>query len=358
MKIVLSTPSDLSDQVGTTVRAQNMLDLLNQRFDTFLIERANDDTDSDRTITVKPKGTKLWNLKLIPVILKSKPDCIICINDFAGFITFYALSKIYKYRIIFDVHAIYSVQYGNRSDRTKRALFLPVVSWIEKFVMRHSTRVIAASAAVRNFYTQFNDDILVITHFVDEDLFHSTEKALERKQSRDHKLIGLIGPHDSPLRLKQLSLLFEHLYEFDERLEFVVIGRCLKQIHKERIYYTGYIKELHDYVDLIGALDAALILQVLENYGPLTRILEPMACSVPVFTVPNAITGLEGVCNGRDLFVFEDNEIVTGVNTLVFNDDLMARVGANARKFLEANYSKNANRSKLLALLGQFDKGR
>jgi len=354
MKIALSISYDLSEQVGTTVRAQNMFDLLNQKFDTFVIERADDEADSDRTITVKPKGTKLWNLKLIPVILKSKPDCVICVNDYAGFMTFFPLSKIYKYRIIFDVHAIYSVQYGLRSNRTKRALFLPVVSWIEKFVTRHSTRVIAASTAAGNFYKKFNHNIDVITHFVDEDVFHATETALERKQSRDHKLIGLIGPFDSPSKLKRLSFLFEHLSEFDERLEFVVIGHCLKQIHMERVCYVGHL-ELDDYVDFIGALDAALILQDLENYGPLTRILEPMACSVPVFTVPNAIAGLDAVRNGRDLFVFQLNELVAGINKYVKNEELMARVGANGRKYVENRYSKKANESKLFAVLRQLD---
>ena len=360
MRIAFSICGDLSDSNGTTARAQNVFDILNQKFDTFLIERADDEADSDRIVTVKPKGTKLWNLKLIPVILKSKPDCIICVNDYAGFMTFYLLSKLYKYRIIFDAHAIYSVQYGdpNRSNGIKRVLFLPAVRWIEKFVMRRATLVIAASTAAGNFYRKFNDKILVITHFIDEDIFHATKTAFERKQSRDHKLIGLIGPYDSPRKLKELSFLFEHLYEFDERLKFVVIGHCLKQIHKERIHYTGYVEELHDYVDHIGALDAALILQGMENYGPLTRILEPMACSVPVFTVPDAIKGLDAVRNGRDLFVFRPNELVAGINTFIVDDELMARVGANGREYVENSFSKKANESKLLAMLAQFDTGR
>jgi glycosyltransferase involved in cell wall biosynthesis len=358
MKIALSITFDLSDSNGTTVRAQNMFNLLSQKFDTFLIERADDEADSNNIITIKPKGTKLWNLKLIPVILKSKPDCVICVNDYAGFMTFYLLSKIYKYRIIFDAHSIYSAQYDNASSRIERALFLPIASWIERFIIRHSTHVIAASTVAGNFHKQFNDDVLVITHFVNEDQFHVTETALERKQSRHHKLIGLIGPYDSLRKLKELGFLFEHLCEFDERLEFVVIGHCLKQIHKERIHYTGYVKELHDYVDHIGALDAALILQDEENYGPLTRVLEPMACSVPVFTVPNAVKGLDTVRNGCDLFVFQPNELVAGINTHIFNDELLTRVGANARKYVENSYSKKANEGKLLAMLGQLDAGR
>lgn len=358
MKIVLSICYDLSDPSGTTVRARNIFDLLNQRFDTFLIERADNEADSDNIITVKPKGTKLWYLKLIPVILKSKPDCVICINDYYGFMTFYLLSKIYKYRIIFCAESIYSLQYGSVSNGIRRALFLPVVRWIEKFVMRHSTCVIAASTAAGNFYKKYNDNTFIIKHFIDENIFRATGTALERKHSRDYKLIGLIGPYDSPRKLDELRFLFEHLYEFDENLEFVVIGRCLKQLHKGRIHYTGYVEELHDYVEHIGALDAALILQGMENYGPLTRILEPMACSVPVFTVPNAIIGLDAVRNGRDLFVFQPDELVAGINTNIVNDELMMRVGANARKYVEHSHSKKANESKLLAVLGQFDIGR
>ena len=49
--------------------------------------------------------TKLWNLKLIPIILKKRFDCVYCLDPFT-FISFYISSPIRKYKMIFDVRVI------------------------------------------------------------------------------------------------------------------------------------------------------------------------------------------------------------------------------------------------------------
>lgn len=355
MKIAMSITFDLAEDNGTTVRAQGLFELLRNSHHVVLIERADRAADSDDKITITPKGTKFWNLKLIPVILKSRPDCVICVNDYFGFLTFYLFSKIFQYKLIFDAHSILSIQSGIAYNKNKKKVILPILNVLEKFVTKHSTYVITASTASCNFYKKYNENICTITHFVDEDLFHASEKALRQKEARSYKLVGLIGPFVAAYRLKRLNAFFEQLSGFDERLKFIIIGDCANQFDSERIQYTGYLAKKQDYIDYVGTLDAALILQPRENFGPLTRVLECMACSVPVFTVPNAIKGLDGVCNGRDLFIFEDNELVIGVNSLIFNDDLMARVATNARKFIETSYSKKANKRKLLAIIEQLN---
>ena len=111
--------------------------------------------------------------------------------------------------------------------------------------------------------------------------------------------------------------------------------------------YTGYLDSVQDYIDVLSDLDAVLIPSKIATLGPLNKIIEPMSCSLPVFTTPKGMVGLYYVKPGKDILIFEESELVNKINTLIFNDKLMKTIGKNARGIIEKFYSKKAIEYKL-----------
>ena len=81
MKIAISVLIDIFKTDGTTIRARRIAEIFKDRYNVVFVTRANkkhklkglEDID---VIAVKPDKTKLWNLKLIPVIMKNKFNII------------------------------------------------------------------------------------------------------------------------------------------------------------------------------------------------------------------------------------------------------------------------------------------
>jgi glycosyltransferase involved in cell wall biosynthesis len=101
-------------------------------------------------------------------------------------------------------------------------------------------------------------------------------------------------------------------------------------------------------------LDAVLVASTFPSSGPLNKILEPMACSLPVFTTPVGAVGLDHITSGEDIFISEESELVTKVNESLFDSDLMERVGKNARRTIEKHYGVEVNKGKLITAIEQL----
>lgn len=60
---------------------------------------------------------------------------------------------------------------------------------------------------------------------------------------------------------------------------------------------------------------------------------------------------------GKEPLVFEEDKLVDNINELIFNDELMAEIGRNARKVVEQYYGKKANEEKLIKILRLMTEG-
>jgi glycosyltransferase involved in cell wall biosynthesis len=76
-----------------------------------------------------------------------------------------------------------------------------------------------------------------------------------------------------------------------------------------------------------------------------------MSCSLAVFTTPGGVVGLDYAENERNVLVFDEGQLVEKVNTLVFDDDSIRRIGENARKIVEKYYSQAVNARKLVGIV-------
>lgn len=80
-----------------------------------------------------------------------------------------------------------------------------------------------------------------------------------------------------------------------------------------------------------------------------------MACSVPVFTTPKGIVGLYNIRAGQEVYVFSEDDLVSGLNDNIFGEELI-KVAGNARGYVEKYYSKEANKQKLMGIFNRFNR--
>ena len=357
MKIAVSTLSDISMDDGTSVRAKRVFELLQKEYDCTLIIRGRGQSKADNVEEIKP--SKLWNVQLIPVVRKGRFDLIYCADDLWGFFTYFALAKLYNFKIVFEAHGILSLEREQRLpdpspiDKVR----IKMLKWREKFAVEHADCIIALCSDIYKHYAAFNKRIFLVPVFVDETRFKRRKNKAQCSEDDEGKTVGLIGPfaQDIGINTYTLDFVYKNIDKFDERIKFTVIGACdYKQIRSERIQYVGYLKKFQDYVDQLTLLDAVLVASRFPTSGPLNKILEPMACSVPVFTTPVGSVGLDYVTSGEDIFIREESELVTQVNESLFDSDLMERMGKNARRTIERHYGIEVNNKKLISVIEQL----
>jgi len=339
---------------GTTVRAREIAGIIKDQFDTTVFTRSNEDyniaeLEKISIIAIKPEKTKLWNLKLIPFIIKTDFDIVYCSNDWFGFLTYYIISKVLGYKIIFEAHAILSEEHGDSGCSEIKFIFY---KFLERFVTTHANHVIALSKDIFCFYREYNENINLIPLFINEIVFQRRNQYLSHENAFDkNKKIGLIGPFYEGSNRGFLEFIYENLNKFDDRINFIIIGRCDTRINNKRVEYTGYLDSTTDYVTQLSRLDAVLVHRVYAITGPYTKVMESMSCSLPVFTTPKAMVGLEFAKNSEDILVFDENELIDRINEMIFDDELMQKIGRNARILIENFYSKKSNKIKLLDII-------
>lgn len=351
-RIAVSVIDNITNTNGTTVRARSVIRLLKGKYDVLLITRASSINDrvmssldlrKDAIKLVRPGGTKFWNLKLIPIILHNRFHVVYCVADIFGFFTYYLLSKILKFKIIFEAHALAHKEKEQTSKARAIIYFL-----VETFIGKNANAIIALSGVTYSFYLRLNKNTFFIPIFIDDKLFKNCSK---KGGSVREKVVGLVGPFNIVPNKHQLDFLYANLDRFDKGIHFKIIGKCNRRLTNNRVEYTGYLESLEEYVRALCQLDALLVPVRIATFGPKNKILEAMACSLPVFSTPKATVGLDFAKRDKDLFVFEEYELADKLNSLIFNNELMKKIGNSARMVVEKYYSEAANSRKTVRIL-------
>ncbi|MCK4825171.1 glycosyltransferase family 4 protein, partial [bacterium] len=354
---------------GTTIRVQRILNLLGKWSDLTLIT-CSDKAPADSKETGSPQVLSIkgisappdfpgkhilskvfaiirWNFKMGIALFRSKPEVIYCSHDWYGFPGVYLISKIRRAKVVYEVHSIFSEE---SEELGYKGILLRLMKLWEKMVIQHSHIVIAVSKNIYDFYNPYNRKMHIIPGFVNPEIYKKSGGVAAGKARRE-RLIGLIGPFNNAFNDYFLEFINRSIGSLDQRIKFVAIGKFEEKIENERIEYTGYLDSVDDYIDRLSHLDALLVPSRVATSGPLTKIMEAMSCSLPVFTTPKGTVGLDWIKPGVDILVFEENEIVDKINELIFDDELMLTVGENARKAVKEYYSAEINEEKLHKIL-------
>jgi len=360
MKVAISVFDEISKDNGTTVRAKRIFEILSKYFNVIIVTcthiyHEKIDSSLQRVIVKIPKTRQLaqlpfWFAGLFLTSTKRRFDLIYCSNDWYGFILYYFFSKVYHYQIVFEAHGILSEEY---KEIGRSSLVVQFARIWERFAITRSNTIIALSKRILDFYARYNKNIHLIPVFLDTERYRVNVK--KRHELREkyglskNKVVGLIGPFDSVWNKYSLEFINRNLNKFDNRIKFLVIGAgCTVKKENEKMVYAGYVG---DYAGTLSCLDAVLVPANASTSGPLNKIIEAMASSIPVFTTLEGAVGLDYAENGRNIFIFDENELVEKVNTLIFDENLLIKVGAKARETIDRNYSRKIKEKKLIRVL-------
>jgi glycosyltransferase involved in cell wall biosynthesis len=352
LKVAISVIDDIADTNGTTVRARSVAKILRGEYKIFIVTRASSPPDvelltslgigDNQVKIVRPEKTKAWNLKLIPLVLRNRFDCVYCVGDLFGFITYCLLSKITGHKLVFEAQSL-----GHKETEQLSKVRAFIYLLLETFIGETADAIIALSDDAYRFYAKLNRHVSLIPAFVDCSSFQGDRRCRNVRG----KVVGLIGPFDSVFNKDQMRFLYANLEKFDKRIRFKVIGRCDGVLTGNKIEYTGYLKSHEEYVAALCQLDALLVPTRVATFGPKTKILEAMACGTPVFATPPSVVGLDYVTPGKDILVFSENELVSMVNKLVFDEQHMSRVARDARNTVERCYDEAIHGSEIVSVI-------
>lgn len=353
--------------MGTTVRLHRILELLCSIGNVTIISCSNNkpniiDNPNIKTINLGSwllsyKSLPLllkflpviaWNILLLCLLLILKIDLLFCVHDLSSYPAIHITSLMKRYKFVFEAHSIIS---RDNLERGHPIILYFIERKIEETLCKHSDYIIALSRDTFDYYKAYTDNITLNNVFVDTDIF----RPLGLKKESKNIQIGIIGPFASDDRRGSyyLDYLAHNIELFDDRIKIVAIGRCDRPILHHKIVYTGFLKTLDDYVTQLSCLDAVIVPEGISSAGPLNKILEPMACALPVFATPKAVIGLYHIKHDETIFIFEENDMVDRINKLIFQKNVINKVGVKARSLIEQYYSKKANYEQLTFIMAE-----
>jgi glycosyltransferase involved in cell wall biosynthesis len=340
IKIAISANADISQAYGTTTRAKGLVQILCGKYDVNII--------GTRTKNIRVISLLLRNFRLAVTLFRHKFDIVCCADDFWGFPVCYLLSIILRYKTIFDAHAILSEERKQLNPSRIRTKWDQI---LERFAITKANYVIAVGEDILEFYQKYKHNIGIIPLFTDVSLFKPKNQI--GSYTKGYKRLGMIGPFTEEHNQTSLPFIYNNLDKFDKRIRFIVIGVCDNKVQNERIEYTGYLPSITDYISELCQLDAVLDCKE-PGTGPFTKVIEAMACGLPVFTIPRAMMNFGKARTEKDLLVFPKDKLVSKINELIFNRELMLEIGHNARVTIEKYYSKTVVSQKLLEVINRL----
>ena len=248
MKVAVLANGDIHRLHGLLIRAKSIFELIRGKYETKLVIYGNA-TEAD-IVSLCPRPTRLRYFKLMITMLRNNFDCVY-INDCWYFFICYPLSRLRRFKILYDAMALDPVpQVSNVRYKIWR--------FLQSYAVKKADCVITLSEEALRFYSKYNNNITYIPLFIDESLF--PERIVRHVQGREaaFKRLGYVGPFVQWIPESSLEFLYHNLDKFDKRIQFVIIGKCDSKIKDERIVYTGHLGSMTEYINVLCSLDGLL----------------------------------------------------------------------------------------------------
>jgi len=153
--------------------------------------------------------------------------------------------------------------------------------------------------------------------------------------------IGNIG--DSPHNQRSILYFYDKIYpvikETFPEVKLYIVGKnptkeIIQLTRDKSVIVTGYVEDLRPYL-----ARASVITLPVHGYGIKTRILESMAMGKPIVTSSAGIQGINVTAEENIIIADEPEEFAKRVVELLNDEEMRNRIGTNARKLMEEEYS-------------------
>ena len=135
-----------------------------------------------------------------------------------------------------------------------------------------------------------------------------------------------------------------HIWEGRPQTKLQLIGKdppaAIRRLseRENRIEVSGYVPDMRNYLRRASLAIAPLV----YGAGIQNKVLEAMACGIPVAASSQAVSAL-GAVPGKDVLVADEpQEIAAAALKLLENSPLNSQIGANGRAYVERNHDWNS----------------
>jgi len=240
------------------------------------------------------------------------------------------------------------------------ALFLPNVSDSNKLIgflkntskpvemIKMSNTVIAGNNFLKDFAARFNKNVSVIPTPIDTVKFSPAGG----KAAGRNVVIGWIGSATTVKYLDLLSDVAQALLKKYLNLEFLIIGGTWDKVRSQRITCRPWSLEAE--VSDLRSFDIGIMPLTDDDWSRgkcAFKLIEYMSVGIPV--VASAVgMNKEVVSDGVNGFLAShENEWIDKLSALIENRDLRLRIGSDARRTIEKEYSLKTWGPKFIQLL-------
>lgn len=176
-----------------------------------------------------------------------------------------------------------------------------------------------------------------------------------RKNNFEEEYIGFLGAmsvahNENAVRHFILDILPDIVKE-RPRAKFLVIGGGasddLKKFESQHVHFTGRVEDVRDYLEKCKVF----VCPMTFGSGIKTKNLEAMAIGLPIVTTSIGAENIDA--ENEKEWIVEDNprEFSRAVTKLLTDKNLQSKMGEDASKFINANYTWNVTKKKFEELL-------
>lgn len=182
-----------------------------------------------------------------------------------------------------------------------------------------------------------------------------TDTFAYRKTGNDGQVIGFLGAmsvaHNKNAVRHFISDIFPDILKSEPTVKFLVIGggvsENLQNLASENIIFTGQVPDVKEYLEKCKVF----VCPMTFGSGIKTKNLEAMSLGLPVVTTSIGAENIDAV-DGRDwLICNEDNKFTKAVVELLTNEEERVRIGINASRFIEKNFTWNVAKNAFAEVL-------
>lgn len=176
-----------------------------------------------------------------------------------------------------------------------------------------------------------------------------------RKNNFEEEYIGFLGAmsvahNENAVRHFILDILPDIVKE-RPRAKFLVIGGGasddLKKFESQHVHFTGRVEDVRDYLEKCKVF----VCPMTFGSGIKTKNLEAMAIGLPIVTTSIGAENIDAE-NEKEWIVEENpREFSRAVIKLLTDENLQSKMGEDASKFINANYTWNVTKKKFEELL-------
>jgi glycosyltransferase involved in cell wall biosynthesis len=230
---------------------------------------------------------------------------------------------------------------------------LPRTRRFEGFLVHQFERVLATSPQDKRALDELGDqysgasppgasNITVLPNGVDLEYFSPIPN---RGESDIIIFTGKLSYHANQTAATYLANdIMPHIWEGRPQTKLQLVGKdppvAIRRLgeRENRIRVTGYVPDMRDYLWEASLAIAPLV----YGAGIQNKVLEAMACGIPVAASSQAVSAL-GAVPGRDVLVADEpQEIAAAALQLLDDPHLNTQVGASGRAYVERHHDWNS----------------